>query len=246
MRRASHPHRRGSARARLLRSVALTQSTLSDAADVTMYETLVRNYDTISIEQPTIGDVLTRLHATEAKKAERREGQMAAARQRKADAAAAASESAAMNIDAVEEAGAAAVVPANGEAVETVSNKRPAADDAIDPPASKRARVDEAPLATDSSAPATPAPAPATNGKTANGAASWHAPQRLLSARPLIQARGHTSFLTFATLAPHSTRPPAASEPAAAASAAPLGRSLSKDEMDDLCAGAMETTQSTL
>lgn len=214
-----------------------------------MYETLVRNYDTISIEQPTIGDVLTRLHATEAKKAERREGQMAAARQRKADAAAAAaaaSGSSAMNVDADEVVEAAAAVPANGEAAETTSNKRPAVDDAVDPPASKRARVDEAPLATDSSAPATPGPAPATNGKTTNGAATWHAPQRLLSARPLIQSRGHTSFLTFATLAPHSIRPAAASEPTAAASAAPLGRSLSKDEMDDLCAGAMETTQSTV
>ena len=217
-----------------------------------MYETLVRNYDTVSVELPTVGDVLTRLHATEAKKAERRESQMAAARQRKVDAAAPANEGASMNVDADEtDAAPTSVQPSDAEAapapVEPTTSKRAADEEAADAPAAKRARVDEPPA--DSSGPATPA-APTTNGTAVNGVAARAPAQRVLSARPLVQTRGHTSFLTFATLAPHTVRPAAAPEPVTpepmASERAPLGRSLSKNEMDDLCAGAMDTTQSTV
>ena len=190
-----------------------------------MYEALIRNYDVQTVELPSVAEHQRKLKDVETKKAERRKFQINESKERKAQLEAK---------KAVE-----------GAASTEDSTKRER-DEEEPEESAKRQKLDED-EAPNEAAPQTVASG-TTNGAQPAARSQPIEPTKVLTSRQLTQIRGHTSFLTFATLVP-SDVPQANGQEQPQINGRTLERTesaITQAEMDDLCNGAMDITQSTV
>ncbi|GAA5877058.1 hypothetical protein JCM8547_007295 [Rhodosporidiobolus lusitaniae] len=194
-------------------------------SDITMYETLTRTHDPAPVSAPPISSAIDRIRNVEAKKERRREGQIEDAKRkreekkRKADEAAAAE--AAKEGGMAEEAGEGedkhtakrTKFEENGgdekmvEDVSTLPTASSAAPSSTASPAPSALPATTTTATTDSSASAPPSRPDTPVSRSAAGgqalaAVSTSKEDRELTAKVGAYSRGHTSFLTFATLLP--------------------------------------------
>lgn len=164
-----------------------------------MYETLVRTHEPAVLPMPTIDEVVTRISEVEVRKEARRERQIRDAKRKREEKQAASVVVESTVVDGNETLQTAAAVSVDGPDVPAHKRK---AEVAGESPA-KKARLEKGPSDANESVSATEeteATAPTTNGN----AEQTKAPERkmLKTSRPVDLLRGHTSFLTFASLLP--------------------------------------------
>lgn len=180
-----------------IEQVLRTVTALSDAGytDIATYESLVRTHESLTNVAPleSIGDVVARIRQTEAKRESRRTIQMAQSKlereRRQAEKAAAEG---------------ASTVDATGPVSDSHSHKRKAEEDTGEAPAKKPAKAD-----TDIDVASRPHETdPPAEMLYSQGFRQKVERRSVMLAnvysRPFPQMRGHTSYLTFATLLPRS------------------------------------------
>lgn len=151
-------------------------------SEITMFETLLRTHEPVSIPMPTVANAVTRIKEVEKKKELRRDRQIAEAKKRREGVTANEDEQ-----QSTEELEIASTQPSN--------NKRSRTDDSPDTSVldTSTALNGQHELIKDGTNSNKPAIKPGTS--TAF----------LETCKPALMSRGHTSFLTFAILLPKSS-----------------------------------------
>lgn len=178
-----------------IEQVLRTVTALTDYGfgDVTMYESLIRTHESITNVAPMepISDVIDRIRTNERNREARREMQIANSRKERENREAA-------RVQAAEEL-AEAVAPG---AMET---------ECLPAPTAKRKEVDESGLPDEKRAAHAPPPSTAEPSAEMLYSAGFHQRVQIrplnpanVYSRPFPQMRGHTSYLTFATLLPRT------------------------------------------
>ena len=212
------------------------------AAEITMYEALVRHYDTVATYEPvkTIQDAIDNLKAIDSKKEARRLKQKEKSRSEREAKLAAKAAAEAQASQGNEEALTSASVKHDRDEADVEGAEEPAAKrQQTETPAASTVADDANAMQTDTAPSAKPTPPdtpqPAVDEPTtepvaapslkANGKRSKRdlGDPIDIMARPLPQVKGHTSYLTFATLLPRQPETIAANGdvPAVSVSAAP-------------------------
>ena len=171
-----------------------------------MYEALVRNHEAASVPMRTIDDVVSRISEVEVRKEARRERQIREAKRKRLEKEAETPAETETEVEAVESEGAKRKVDVNGDG-----------DEARGSSPVKRIRLDDDTHTDDTPAEGQPSDGPhsaapisgpaeatpqAPNGRQAVKKAPRESDDVLKTSRPVDMSRGHTSFLTFATLLP--------------------------------------------
>lgn len=173
-------------------------------SDITMYECLVRSHEPAPHVAPDISTAIERIQAVEAKKGRRREGQIADAKKKRDERdRKRAREDEATGTDG------------DGPSGEPLPKRVQLNDaaDADEPVAGAGAEADDVEMAAGSESGGAATPAKGNSNGKSKGPKAAHVPpprqmpaSRLYTSKPAnTHLRGHTSFLTFATLLPSSS-----------------------------------------
>jgi tRNA (adenine57-N1/adenine58-N1)-methyltransferase len=171
-------------------------SLLMIALDVTMYESLLRPHEVVAIPPlPSIADISDKLKAQELRKEEKRQGQIATSKARNLARGDGKRKRDAEDVDGTD------TIIEEAEVADVLEAKRVKTDDVNGEDAMPESGA------------ATPARAPEENVSASTSAnppekvKRWRnvpmGEARTVVSRPFPEVRGHTSYLTFATLVPH-------------------------------------------